>query len=63
MSASKKNIAFTLVFACLLASFLVFVTAIKGDNALRIFLATGGFVVFAGLFLALLIASKRMPSS
>lgn len=64
MDTAKKNygLAFLLMFAAMLASFLVFMAAIKGDNMLRIGLAAGGFLIFCGLYLAMLVARKRAPT-
>lgn len=61
MSAPKKNysLALTLMFFAMMASFLILVTAIKGDSVLRIVLAAGGFLVFCGLYVAVLVAGKR----
>jgi len=63
MNTSKKTVIFMLMSAVLLASFLVFVAALKGDSTLRIVLASGGFLGFAGLYAALLVANKRTPSA
>jgi hypothetical protein len=35
----------------------------QGDSVLRIVLAGGGFLGFAGLYLALLVANKRTQSA
>jgi hypothetical protein len=48
-----------LISFALLASFLVLVTAFKGDSVLRIALAAGGFLGFGGLYVALLVSRKR----
>ena len=65
MSNSKKNfvVVSMLMSAALLVTFLIFVAALKGDSVLRMVLAGGGFLGFAGLYLALLIANKRTPSA
>jgi len=59
VSASKQNLPLFLMTAILMASFLVWVEAIKGDSTLRIVLASVGFIGFAGLQVALLVARKR----
>jgi hypothetical protein len=63
MNDSKKTVIFMLMSAALLATFVIFVAALKGDSTLRIVLAAGGFLGFAGLYAALLVASKRTPSA
>jgi hypothetical protein len=62
MNASKKNHMLVAMSGLPLASFLILMTAIKGDSVLRIVLASVGFVGFVGLYVALLVASKRTPS-
>jgi len=59
MSDSKKNIALALVSGLALVSFLILMTAIKGDNLLRIGLAGVGFLGFAGLLTTLLISKSK----
>lgn len=56
MSASKQNVALTLISGLALVSFLILMTAIKGDNMLRIALAGVGFLGFGGMLTALLIS-------
>ena len=59
MNSSKQNVAMVLVSGLALASFLVLMTAIKGDNTLRTVLAGGGFLGFGGLLTALLITKSK----
>ena len=63
MIASKFKVPLVLNFAALFASFLVLMAAVKGDSVLRIVLASVGVVGFGGLYVALLVASKRTPSA
>lgn len=65
MSDSKKKfmVVSMLMSLAMLACFLVLVTALKGDNMLQKVLAGGGFVGFAGLYVALLVSNKRTPSA
>ena len=65
MSTSKKNysLALMLMSFAMLASFLILVNALKGDSALRIALATGGFLGFAGLYVAVLVSRKRATAA
>ena len=59
MNSSKQNVAMVLVSGLALASFLVLMTAIKGDNTLRTVLAAGGFLGFGGLLTALLVSKSK----
>ena len=59
MNDSKKNIVVVLLSGLALSSFLILMTAIKGDNMLRIVLASVGFLGFCGLLTALLISKSR----
>ena len=63
MNAAKKSFLLVYMSAAMLASFLILVKAFDGDSTLRIVLAAGGFVVFVGMYVALLVASKRTPAS
>ena len=65
MTVSKKNfvIVSLMMSAATLTSFLILVTALKGDSVLRMVLAGVGFLGFCGLYFALLVARKRTPSS
>jgi hypothetical protein len=60
MSASKQNLASVLLSAPLLTSFLVLMSTFNGEqNALRTSLAAVGFIIFAGLYAALLHAKFK----
>jgi hypothetical protein len=59
MSDPKHKIVPVLATGMLFGSFLVLMTALKGDNMLRIGLAAGGFLGFASLYVALLVARSR----
>ena len=63
MSASKQNVgqnvAFMLVTPLVLFSFQVFMTALTGDNMLRIILAGVGVAGFGGLLCALLVSKFK----
>jgi hypothetical protein len=51
------------MFIALAVSFAILLTAVKGDSVLRIVLAAGGFVGFLGLYVGVLVASKRAPTA
>lgn len=64
MSASKENLATVLLSAPLLTSFLVLMSTFKGEqDALRTSLAGVGFIIFAGLYAALLHARFKNHKS
>jgi hypothetical protein len=63
MNDSKHYVAVTLVSGLAMTSFLVLMTALKGDNTLRIVLASVGFVGFAGLMAALLVSKIKARRS
>ena len=59
MSDSKKNVALALMTGLMLISLLILLTAIKGDNMLRIVLASVGFLGFAGLLAAVVFSKSK----
>ena len=59
MNNSKKTIPFVLMFGLAMGSFLILMTAIKGDNMLRIVLASVGFLGFAGLLAAVVVSKSK----
>jgi hypothetical protein len=64
MTGSKQFfVPMLLGMLALVASYVVFLTAIKGDNTLRIVLASVGFLGFAGLMTALLAAKIKAGRS
>ena len=60
MSPSKQYpmVVLMSVFA-MVVSLVVLLTAIKGDNTLRMVLAGVGFLIFGGLLAAILVAKSR----
>jgi len=59
MNASQQTFILLLLTALAMASLAILITAIKGDNMLRIALAGAGFLTFGGLLTALLIARSK----
>ena len=60
MSASKQYplVVLLSIFA-LVVSLVVFMTAIKGDNTLRMVLAGVGFLIFGGLLAAVVVSKSK----
>jgi hypothetical protein len=59
MNDSKKKLTLVPLSLLALVSFLILMTAIKGDNTLRIVLASVGFLGFGGLLTAALISRSK----
>jgi hypothetical protein len=60
MSASRQYPLLVLVSVCaLIVSLVVLMTAIKGDNTLRMVLAGVGFLIFGGLLAALVVSKSK----
>jgi hypothetical protein len=59
MNDSKQKLTLVPLSLLALVSFLILMTAIKGDNTLRIVLASVGFLGFGGLLTAVLISRSK----
>ena len=57
---ARENLAVVVLTPLLIGSFLILLTALKGDkNMLRVILAGGGFVIFGCLYAAVLVAKFK----